>query len=65
MSIADEEDAQNFEFPRQGAPKHRKIDMTNHEMCGEVWAQADSLQSLNSNSVATEQGSSKGFIEAV
>ena len=51
MSVANEEDTQNFEFPYQGAPKDHKIDMTNHEIYGEIRAQADSIKNLNGDSV--------------
>ena len=39
-----ENDTQNFEFSYQEALKHHKIDETNHELCGEVQAQAYSLK---------------------
>jgi len=43
--------------PCQGAPKHYKIDMTNHEIYGKVQDQADSIKGLNGESTAIKQGS--------
>ena len=65
MPIVDEEDAQSFKFPHQRAPKHHKIDMTNHEMCDKVQAQADLRKSLNGHLVGIKQGSSEDFVEVV
>ena len=39
--------------------------MMNHEMCGKVQAQTDSLKNLNGDSVAIEQGSIEYCIEAI
>ena len=62
VSIADEENAQNFEFPYQEAFKHHQIAITSHEMCGEV--QVDSPKSLNGD-LTLKQEPSQDFVEAI
>jgi len=47
VSTADEENAQNFEFPYQEAFKQHQITITSHDICGKI--QVDSPKSLDSD----------------
>ena len=51
VSVADEEDAQNFEFPCQKVPKYHGINMLNCKGCDEVQVHADSPKRLEGASV--------------
>jgi len=62
VSITDEENAQNFEFPYQEAFKHHQIAITGHEMYGEV--HVDAPKNLNGDLIL-EQEPSQDFIEVV
>jgi len=62
VSIVDEEDAQNFEFPCQEALKHHQIATTDHKMCDEV--QVNSPKSL-SDDLTSKQEPPQDFVEAV
>ena len=65
VSVADEEDAQNFEFPCQKVPKHHEIDRLNHKGCDAIQVHTDSPKRLDGDSVAIKQGSSEDFVEAI
>ena len=65
VSMVDQEDAQNFEFPCQKVPKHYRIDMLNCKGCDEVQVHTDSPKRLDGGSVAIKQGSSEDFLEPI
>jgi len=62
VTIADEENAQNFEFPYQEAFKHDQITITSYEMCGEV--QVNSPKSLDSD-LTFEEEPSQDFVNTI
>ena len=65
VSVADEKDAQNFEFPSQKVPKHHSIDMVNCKGHDVVQVHTHSPKRLEGASVDIKQGSSEDFIEAI
>ena len=54
VSIGDEEDTQNLEFPCLESPRHQKIATIDMEMCGEVQVLDDSPECPEGGSIPIE-----------
>ena len=65
VSIEDEEDTQNFEFPCLESPGHHKIAIIDMEMCGEVQVQGGLTECPEGGSIPIEHEPCRDFVEAV
>jgi len=65
VSMADEKNAQNFEFSFQEVPEHHRINMLNCKGCEEAQVHANSPKKLDGDLVDIKQGSSEDFVEAI
>ena len=65
VSIGDEVDTQNFEFPCLESPGHQKIATIDMEVCGEVQAQDDSPECSEDSSIPIKQKPCRDFVEAI
>ena len=65
VSMADEKNAQNFEFSCQEVPEHHRINMLNCKGCEEAQVHANSPKKLDGDLVDIKQGSSEDFVEAI